>query len=105
MQAPTKSTIPEKKQRTLREYSGITLRGICMGAADIVPGVSGGTMAFILGIYEELIDSIRTVSHPEFIQAVLKVRIKEISRILNWQLKCQCLMPIGIANSKYGIFL
>ncbi len=92
MQTTAKSTIPEKKQRTLREYSGITLRGICMGAADIVPGVSGGTMAFILGIYEELIDSIRTATHPEFIQAVLKVRIKEIFRILNWQF----LLALGI---------
>ena len=32
-----------------------------MGAADVVPGVSGGTMAFILGIYDELIDSINAV--------------------------------------------
>ena len=31
-----------------------------MGAADVVPGVSGGTMAFILGIYEELINAIRS---------------------------------------------
>ena len=36
------------------------VKGICMGAADVVPGVSGGTMAFILGIYEELIRSIKS---------------------------------------------
>ena len=35
------------------------LRGFCMGCADVIPGVSGGTMALILGIYERLIDSIR----------------------------------------------
>lgn len=46
--------------RSLREYAGITLRGVCMGAADVVPGVSGGTMALITGIYEELILSIRS---------------------------------------------
>jgi len=40
---------------------GIFLRGMLMGAADIVPGVSGGTMAFITGIYDELLDSIRSV--------------------------------------------
>ena len=34
-------------------------RGFCIGAADVVPGVSGGTMAFILGIYRRLIDAIR----------------------------------------------
>ena len=35
------------------------LKGVGMGAADIVPGVSGGTIALITGIYEELIESIR----------------------------------------------
>lgn len=39
---------------------GIYLRGVCMGAADVVPGVSGGTMAFILGIYTRLIDAIKS---------------------------------------------
>lgn len=48
----------EKEERSLKEYSMISLRGIAMGAADIVPGVSGGTIAFITGIYEELIDTI-----------------------------------------------
>lgn len=36
------------------------IRGFCMGAADIVPGVSGGTIALIFGIYQRLIDNIRT---------------------------------------------
>ena len=35
------------------------LKGICMGIADVIPGVSGGTLALILGIYRELVDSIR----------------------------------------------
>ena len=35
------------------------VRGFCMGAADIVPGVSGGTIALIFGIYERLVDNIR----------------------------------------------
>lgn len=37
------------------------LQGLCMGAADVVPGVSGGTMALILGIYERLLQAIRSV--------------------------------------------
>ena len=40
----------------------VYLKGIAMGAADIVPGVSGGTIAFISGIYEELLGSIRAVN-------------------------------------------
>ena len=38
------------------------LKGMGMGAADVVPGVSGGTIAFIVGIYEELIDSIKSIN-------------------------------------------
>lgn len=40
-------------------HLGIFLRGLLMGAADIVPGVSGGTVAFITGIYSRLLDSLR----------------------------------------------
>ncbi len=76
--------VESRRQRTLGEYIGLAFRGACMGASDIVPGVSGGTMAFILGIYEELIDSIRTIGRPHFIQAALRLRIKELFQILNW---------------------
>lgn len=49
-------------QRNLFDYFIITLKGMAMGAADAVPGVSGGTIAFISGIYEELISSISQVN-------------------------------------------
>lgn len=45
--------------RRLKDYFILAFKGILMGAADAVPGVSGGTIAFITGIYEELIGSIR----------------------------------------------
>ncbi len=48
--------------RNLLQYFIITLKGIAMGAADVVPGVSGGTIAFISGIYEELITSINGIN-------------------------------------------
>ncbi len=38
------------------------LKGLAMGSADVVPGVSGGTIAFITGIYTELLDSIKSVN-------------------------------------------
>ncbi len=50
------------QKRNLLQYSLITLKGIAMGAADVVPGVSGGTIAFISGIYEELITSINNIN-------------------------------------------
>ena len=42
-------------------FPGVFLRGMLMGAADIVPGVSGGTMAFITGIYQRLISAISSI--------------------------------------------
>lgn len=45
-------------------YFLLFVRGLGMGAADVVPGVSGGTIAFITGIYEELIESIRSIGFP-----------------------------------------
>ena len=91
------TAVSPKKQRTLPEYLGIVARGVCMGASDIVPGVSGGTMAFILGIYEELINSIRTVGRPSFLQAVFKFRIKEIFQILNWEFLLSIVIGILLA--------
>ena len=45
----------------LRERVKLFLKGMAMGAADVVPGVSGGTIAFISGIYEELLSSIKAI--------------------------------------------
>lgn len=52
----------KQMQRSIKDYFIISLKGIAMGAADVVPGVSGGTIAFISGIYEELIQSINKVN-------------------------------------------
>ncbi len=49
-------------QRTLKDYFIITAKGLAMGAADAVPGVSGGTIAFISGIYEELISTLSAIN-------------------------------------------
>ena len=49
-------------QRKPLDYFIIALKGMAMGAADAVPGVSGGTIAFISGIYEELISAINQVN-------------------------------------------
>ncbi len=82
----------EWPQRSLLGYLGVFVRGITMGAADIVPGVSGGTMAFIFGIYEELIDSIRTIGQPHFLNAVVHLRVVEAFKMLNWKF----LMALGL---------
>lgn len=48
--------------RQFKDYLIISLKGLAMGAADAVPGVSGGTIAFISGIYEELINTISNIN-------------------------------------------
>ena len=48
--------------RSIKEFVIIGLKGMAMGAADVVPGVSGGTIAFISGIYEELLTSISNIN-------------------------------------------
>jgi putative membrane protein len=50
------------EQNSKRNYVFLGLKGMAMGAADVVPGVSGGTIAFITGIYEELISSINGIN-------------------------------------------
>lgn len=44
------------------KYLMTAVKGACMGAADVIPGVSGGTIAFMTGIYEELIGSINSIN-------------------------------------------
>ncbi len=49
-------------KRSPLQLALLSLKGVAMGAADVVPGVSGGTIAFISGIYEELIESINKIN-------------------------------------------
>lgn len=52
--------------RNFLQYIYITLKGMAMGIAELVPGVSGGTIAFVTGIYEEFIESINNVNLTTF---------------------------------------
>ncbi len=58
----------------MKKYFLLYAKGIAMGAADVVPGVSGGTIAFISGIYDELLRSIASV--PEALMQLVRGRIK-----------------------------
>ena len=66
-----------KKKSPFKNYLRLFATGFTMGSADIVPGVSGGTIAFILGVYEELIDSIKTVS-GDVVKLFFKGKFKHI---------------------------
>ena len=52
--------------KSLKQRGILVLKGIAMGAADVVPGVSGGTIAFITGIYEEFLNSLKSINGAAF---------------------------------------
>lgn len=62
--------------RSFKDYFLLFLKGIGMGSADVVPGVSGGTIAFITGIYEELLSSINSFDAKAF-RLLFSFKIKE----------------------------
>lgn len=70
-------------KRRLKDYILLVLKGIGMGVADVIPGVSGGTIAFITGIYEELIDSIKSVIAPESIKHLKSLSLLSYFKAIN----------------------
>ena len=80
--------------------AGIFLRGLLMGAADIVPGVSGGTVAFITGIYDQLLDSIRAVDLA-FLAKLSRLDITGAWQHINGRFLLALLL--GIATSIFSL--
>jgi len=68
--------------RNLRDNIMLFLKGLAMGGADVVPGVSGGTIAFISGIYEELLASIKAINLSS-LNLLIKGRFKEFWQAVN----------------------
>ncbi|TFH66891.1 MAG: DUF368 domain-containing protein [Gemmatimonadales bacterium] len=66
-----------------RKYFALYLKGVAMGSADVVPGVSGGTIALIVGIYTELLDAIKSVN-AAFIRDLLTLRIRSALSRVQW---------------------
>lgn len=73
----------------------IIFSGFCMGSADVVPGVSGGTMAVALGIYERLIAAISSIDKEAF-RALLKLDFKRIFALVHWRFLVMLFSGIGI---------
>jgi putative membrane protein len=68
--------------RRLSDFGLLVLKGMGMGAADVVPGVSGGTIAFITGIYEELVHSIKNIN-PKTISTLWKEGLPAFWKAVN----------------------
>lgn len=84
-------------KRGLKDYIILVLKGIGMGAADVIPGVSGGTIAFITGIYEELIDSIKSVVAPDSIKHLKSLSLLNYFKAINADFLLAVLSGIAIS--------
>ncbi|MCG6188911.1 DUF368 domain-containing protein [Maribellus maritimus] len=82
--------------RTAKDYFVLVLKGMGMGAADVVPGVSGGTIAFITGIYEELINSIKSIN-LNALKLILSGKIADFWKAINGTFLVCVLLGIGIS--------
>lgn len=72
------------------------LCGLCMGTADLIPGISGGTVALILGIYEDLILSLRSFD-ASFFGPLIKGRFNEAFSHISWKFLFPVILGIGLA--------
>lgn len=86
----------EKDKTSWSEYPFLLLKGFLMGSADIVPGVSGGTMALIVGIYKQLIDAIKSFD-VQFFKRFLTFKFKKALRDVHWQFMVMLLSGIFCA--------
>ena len=82
--------------RKIKEYLLLTLKGMAMGAADVVPGVSGGTIALITGIYEELIFSIKSIN-LKALKLLLAGKPAAFWKGINGNFLLSVIMGIGIS--------
>ncbi|WP_372652742.1 DUF368 domain-containing protein [Draconibacterium sp.] len=82
--------------RSAKDYFSLAIKGMAMGAADVVPGVSGGTIAFITGIYEELINSIKSINLTA-IKLLLSFKLAEFWKAINGTFLISVFIGIGIS--------
>lgn len=82
--------------RKLKDYGLLLLKGMGMGAADVVPGVSGGTIAFIVGIYEELINSIKSIN-ASTLKLLFTGRVASFWKAINANFLLSIVTGIGIS--------
>jgi putative membrane protein len=83
-------------RNSTKDYLILVLKGMGMGAADVVPGVSGGTIAFITGIYEELINSIKSVN-LKTVKLLFTGRLAAFWKAVNGNFLAALLLGIAIS--------
>ena len=74
----------------------VAVKGACMGAADVIPGVSGGTIAFIMGIYDEFVGSLASIN-ADAVRMLLKGQFKAFWKHINGTFLLSLVIGIGFS--------
>lgn len=82
--------------RKFKDYIMIGVKGACMGAADVIPGVSGGTIAFIMGIYDEFVGSIASIN-SEAVRKLFKGEFRAFWKHINGNFLLSLVLGIGVS--------
>ena len=80
----------------LLKYIVTAIKGACMGAADVIPGVSGGTIAFIMGIYDEFVGSLASIN-MEAVKLLFSGKFKAFWKHINGSFLISLVIGIGIS--------
>ena len=80
----------------LLKYIVTAVKGACMGAADVIPGVSGGTIAFIMGIYDEFVGSLASIN-MEAVKLLFSGKFKAFWKHINGSFLLSLVIGIGIS--------
>ncbi len=83
-------------KRKFQDYIFVIFKGMAMGAADVVPGVSGGTIAFITGIYSELIDSLKSINYAS-LKLLFTGEFQKFWKKINGGLLCSLFIGIFLS--------
>ncbi|MDP1881058.1 MAG: DUF368 domain-containing protein, partial [Parachlamydiaceae bacterium] len=78
--------------------------GLFMGIADLIPGISGGTVAFILGFYQPLIASLKTLNGTTF-QLLLNGKWSELKKQVAWRFLFTLISGMGVALFTFAHFV
>lgn len=97
---PLPLTLLKKSKNFFKNYLCLYCTGFIIGLADLIPGVSGGTIAFLAGIYEELLHSIKLVS-DEVLRLLLRGKIREALRRIPFKFLVPLLL--GLASALFWL--
>lgn len=95
---------PPNKQPTSDGWLRLIFYGLCMGVADIIPGISGGTIAFIMGFYEDLINSIKSLNRYS-LGKFFRGQFGEFFNLINWKFLIGLVAGIVIAITSLAHFV